>query len=134
MVGTYRMGADCNVISFETPRLAEAVERLPQEVIDTLPYGAIRLDTSGNVVFYSAAERQLSGCTLDVMHRPFFTEIAPCMNNSGFKGRIDRALAAGTLDVAFDHIGDFDDGTKALRVRVQSASGGGCWIFMHRED
>jgi photoactive yellow protein len=118
---------------FATPALAVAVEQLPREVIDTLPFGAIHLDRDGVVAFYSEAERRLSGYRKEVLARPFFTEIAPCMNNAAFKGRIERALAAGTLDIAFDHIGDFDDSAKMLRVRVQSAIGGGCWIFMQRE-
>ena len=117
---------------FSTPALAAAVERLPRAAIDALPFGAIRLDAAGGVVFYSAAERRLSGYRAEVLARPFFTEIAPCMNTASFRGRIDRALAAGTLDIAFDHIGDFDDSGKMLHVRVQSASGGGCWIFMQR--
>lgn len=119
---------------FETSRLAAAVERLPAEAVHRLPFGAIRLDADGKVLFYSDAERRLSGYTREVLQRPFFTEIAPCMNNAAFRGRIERALASGSLDIAFDHIGDFDDAAKALRVRVQSASGGGCWVFMRRED
>ena len=119
---------------YDTPHLARAVEQLPRDEIDALPFGAIRLDQTGKVVFYSAAERRLSGYRETAIDRPFFLEIAPCMNNAAFRGRIDRALAAGTLDIAFDHIGDFDDDTKQLRVRVQSATGGGCWIFMRREE
>ncbi len=46
---------------FDTPRLAEAVERLAPEQVDALPFGAIRLDAGGVVTFYSAAERRLSG-------------------------------------------------------------------------
>jgi photoactive yellow protein len=118
--------------NFATPGLAAAVEKLAPAVIDTLPFGAIRLDRDGAVVSYSEAERRLSGYRREVLARPFFTEIAPCMNNAAFKGRIERALAAGTLDIAFDHIGDFDDSAKMLHVRVQSAAGGGCWIFMQR--
>jgi hypothetical protein len=55
------------------------------------------------------------------------------MNNAAFRGRIERALAAGHLDITFSHTGDFDDKAKELTVRVQSATGGGCWIFMKRE-
>ena len=118
---------------FDAPALARAVEALSQAEIDALPFGAIRLAADGKVAVYSEAERRLSGYRAEVLDRPFFTEIAPCMNNAAFRGRIDRALAAGTLDIAFDHIGDFDDDTKQLSVRVQSATGGGCWLFMQRE-
>jgi photoactive yellow protein len=127
-------GMTHSVPDFETPHLAEAIERMTRETIDNLPFGVIRLDAGGKVVFYSDAERRLSGYSKDVLDRPFFAEIAPCMNNAFFKRRIDDALAKGTLNMTFDHIGDFDDAAKALRVRVQSASVGGCWLFLQRED
>ena len=118
---------------FDGPGLAKAIEALPADRVNALAFGAIRLDAEGRVTFYSDAERRLSGFREETLGRSFFAEIAPCMNNPSFRGRIDRAMAAGKLDIAFDFIGDFDDAAKALRVRIQSASGGGCWIFMQRE-
>ena len=117
---------------FDTPNLAAAVEALPPEALDRLDFGAIRLDAEGRVRFYSDAERRLSGFRQEALGRHFFSEIAPCMDNADFRGRIDRALAAGRLDIEFGHVGDFADGEQELRVRVQSASGGGFWIFLRR--
>ena len=122
------------LLDFDAAHLAQAVEKSPREVVDNLPFGVIRLDAGGNVVFFSESERRLSGYRKDVLTRHFFSEIAPCMNNPAFRRRIDDALAKGMLNMAFDHIGDFDDAAKALRVRVQSASDGGCWLFLRRED
>ena len=48
-------------VDFEAPDLAARVERLSQSQIDQLSFGAILLDTEGVVLFYSAAERRLSG-------------------------------------------------------------------------
>lgn len=120
--------------SFDQPDLARAVEALPVQALDTLPFGAIRLDAEGMVRVYSGAERRLSGSG----DRPrlgldFFREVAPCMDTPRYRGRIDKALAAGTLDIEFGWTGDFADAERSLRVRVQSATGGGCWIFMRRE-
>ena len=128
------MTADAPVPDFDEPQLAQAVERLSPEKVHTLPYGAIRLDAEGTVTFYSDSERRLSGYRKEVLGRTFFTEIAPCMNNPGFKGRIDRALAAGKLDIAFGYTGDMPSGPMDLDVRIQSAAGGGCWIFLKREE
>ena len=119
---------------FDEPRLAEAVERLDRHQTDTLPFGAVRLDADGKVVFFSKSEERLSGFRKQPLGLSFFSEIAPCMNNPAFLGRIERALAAGRLDIRFGHIGDFHDGDKELDVRVQSASGGGFWIFLQREN
>jgi photoactive yellow protein len=118
---------------FETPDLAAAVERLAPDLIDALPFGAIHLDGSWAVIVFNRAEATQSGYgTRPAVGRHFFTEIAPCMDNEAFRGRIERALAAGKLDIAFSHIGDFADLGRILDVRVQSAGGGGCWIFLRR--
>ena len=120
--------------SFNTPELARAVEALAPEAVNALPFGAIRLDSDGKILIFSNSEAKLSGYgARPALGRHFFTEIAPCMNNPGFVGRIDRAMAAGKLDIAFSYVGDFNDEGKDLRVRIQSATGGGCWIFIQRE-
>ena len=119
---------------FEEPHLAMAIEALPSEAVDTLPFGAIRLSSDGKVDYYSAAERRLSGSgNLDRLGLDFFSRIAPCMDNPDFRGRVERARASGTLDLEFSHIGDFEDRDRELTVRIQSASAGGYWIFMRRD-
>ncbi len=119
---------------FDQPDLAAAIERLPVEALDDLPFGAIRLDADGNVVVYSGAEKRLSGYgDRPALGQHFFTRIAPCMDTPAFHGRIARALAAGAADIEFGWIGDFGSAERELRVRVQPATGGGCWIFLRRE-
>lgn len=120
-------------VDFDEPHLASAVERLPPDAVDALDFGAIRLDREGRVTFFSKAEGQLSGYRAqDAMSRHFFTEIAPCMDNPQFRGRIEKAAAAGRLDVEFGWVGDFSDRQRELRVRAQSVADGGCWIFIQR--
>ena len=125
---------------FDTPELARAVEALSPAEIDALPFGAIRLDTDGRVRYYSGAEARLSGRGSErpVLGLDFFSAIAPCMDTPAFRGRIERARAAGRLDLEFGHVGDFADRARLLRVRVQSAADGadrgGYWIFLARDD
>ena len=122
-------------VTFDTIKLAEAVERLPKEAVDALPFGAIRLDDAGVVTFYSAAEAKLSGygSRRPALGVSFFVEMAPCMDTPAFRGRIERARAAGKYDLEFGWVGDFADRARELQVRVQPASDGGCWIFIRRE-
>ena len=120
--------------AFDEPKLALAIEALPSETVDTLPYGAIRLGDNGKVEYYSAAERSLSGSgNHERLGLDFFSKIAPCMDNSDFRGRVERARASGNLDLEFSHVGDFEDRDRELTVRIQSASAGGYWIFMRRD-
>ncbi len=119
---------------FETERLADAIEALTPADLDRLPFGVIGLDAEGTVRVYNRTEAQQSGRKArPTQGRQFFVDIAPCMNNPSFKGRIDRALAAGTLDIAFSFVGDFSDRDRALTVRVQAATDGGSWMFIQRQ-
>ena len=120
-------------LSFNRPDLARAVEQLTTDVIDGLPFGVVKLDGTGQVLFYSQREGQLSGRGMQpIIGMGFFTHIAPCMDNPAFKGRIEADIASGTLDAEFSHVGDFSDRDRELQVRAQSATGGGVWLFLKR--
>jgi photoactive yellow protein len=121
------------MLSFDARDLARQVEALGEAEIDALPFGAIRLDEKGAVTFFSKAERDLSGYgARPTVGKIFFTDIAPCMADAGFRGRLEAARDRGTLDIAFSWTGDFADRRREMRVRIQSASDGGVWIFMQR--
>jgi photoactive yellow protein len=130
------MGDTFPAFDVDMPNLSQHVERLMDDAINTLPFGVIRLDDAGNVLLYSDVERQISGFRKEAVNRSYFSDIAPCLDNEHFRGRIGRALEAGTLDIAFDITADLPSGARDvdLRVRIQSATGGGCWIFVKIED
>ncbi len=123
-------------VDVDTPDLAAVIERLEPEQINLLPFGAIRLDPQYKVVFYSDVERRQSGYRKETIGRPFFLEIAPCLNTPKYRDRIDQALATGKLDISFDHTADLPSGALDvdIHVRVLPAAGGGCWIFTRIED
>ncbi len=120
---------------FDTPNLAEAVEKMSTEQIDALPFGVIGLDPHDVVRVFNKSEALLSGFDVAPTHgRMYFVDVAPCMDNDYFKGRIDRARKAGTLDISFSFVGDFADREREISVRAQSAKDGGIWIFHKRES
>lgn len=125
---------DRDLPEFETRHLASAIEALPGDVVDRLPFGVIRIGDDGRVEYYSATERRLSGSgDRDRVGLDFFARIAPCMDNPEFRGRVERARAAGTLDLEFSHVGDFEDRDREMSIRIQSASSGGYWMFLRRD-
>lgn len=119
---------------YDDPDLAVKIEALSEAELDALPFGAVRLDDDRRVHVFNRAERELSGWgDRKRIGRDFFAEIAPCMNNDSFRGRIEQAMKAGALDLEFGHVGDFSDRERELNVRVQSASAGGYWLFIRRD-
>lgn len=119
--------------SFDTPNLSEAVEAMKPSDLDLLPFGVILLDPYDLVLFRNRAEDELFPQKLSALGRMFFVDVAPCLNNGYFKGRIEKARKHGTLNITFDFISDFAEPSgRELRVRAQSAKNGGTWIFIKR--
>jgi photoactive yellow protein len=120
--------------SFDTPGLAAAVEQLTQEQLDLLPFGVTGLDAQDIVIVRNRYENEISGFGDRLaLGRLYFADVAPCLNNSYFKGRIDKARREGTLDISFKFVGDFASAERELMVRVQSGRDQGCWIFIRRD-
>ncbi len=123
------------MIDISDPNIRQKVEALSPDDVDELRFGAIRLNAAGGVVLYNRTERRQSGYgRRPTIGLDFFLEIAPCMNDPDFRGRIEKTRRAGTLDMEFGWIGDFSDPERDMTVRAVSASDGGLWIFIRRND
>jgi len=88
--------------------------RLPELALlelDALDHGVVGLCDSGNVLVYNRFEAALSGIpAAQAIGRDFFRELAPCANNSVFRGLFRRGVDAGALDHRFPY-------TYTLRMR-----------------
>lgn len=121
------------VPSFETPNLSELVAALTPDELDLLPFGVTLLDADNVVRIRNKTEAEASGFgDRPFVGREYFVDVAPCMKNGYFKGRIDKARQNGTLDITFTFTGDFSDAGRELTVRAQSAKDGGTWLFIQR--
>jgi photoactive yellow protein len=122
-----------NSVAFDDTDLAASLERLTPDEVDVLSFGVIGLDPHGVVRLYSQTEARLSGRkSRPTVGLDFFGDVAPCMNSDYFKGRIEKARQAGTLNISFTFVGDFADRQRELSVRVVSASDGGLWLCHRR--
>jgi photoactive yellow protein len=119
-------------IDYDAPDLAAQIEQLSQYDLDRLPFGVILLDREGMVQFYSATEARLSGYRGSPLGQNFFT-ISRCFGRGDFQSRIARAQETPPVDLELGLPGDYSDPKRELRVRVQSASQGGVWLFMQRD-
>ena len=121
--------------NFESADLNKKVEALSEDDRDALPFGVIKLDARGVVQGYSATEAQRSGRKKrPTVGLDFFKEVAPCMASPAMRGRVEAAAARGTVDIEIGWTGDFDDPDRDIRIRVMSASDGGLWLFLNRDE
>ena len=119
-------------IDFEAPDLAARVEQCSQFELDNLPFGVILLDREGTVLFYSATEARLSGYGENPLGQNLFA-ISACLGSDDFRGRIERAMEAGPVNLEMGWPSDFGHPTRELRIRVQSSRSGGVWLFIERD-
>ena len=119
--------------AFDDQDIVRQVERLSSAELDALPFGVVRLNADGEVSFFSRTEAEQSGYgSRPALGRRFFSELAPCMGSPEFRNRVEQAHADRTLDILFEHVGDFGNATRVLRIRLKAASDGGTWLLLQR--
>lgn len=119
-------------LDFDAADLGARLEQLTADEIDALPFGVLHLDPEFRVLLYSKTEARLSGFGRQPVGELFFP-LSKCMDGDEFRGRIERAMADGRVDLEFGWVGDFADPRRDLRIRVQSAADGGVWMCVERD-
>jgi photoactive yellow protein len=119
-------------VDFDAPDLANQIENLSQADLNALPFGVMLLDQDGVVRFYSDTEARLSGYNQSAVGLNLY-EFCERFGGADFRGRIAEAAAEGEVNLEFGWTGDYSDPKRDLRVRVQSASRGGIWVFIDRD-
>ena len=119
-------------VDYEAPDLAAQIEQLSQYDLDHLPFGVVLLDREGVVLFYSVTEAKQSGYPGSPLGQNFFA-ISRCFGRADFQVRIIRAQETPPVDLELALPGDYSDPKRELRIRVQSASQGGVWLFIQRD-
>ena len=120
-------------IDFDAPDIAARAERASLFELDHLPFGVIRMTRDGTVQFFSATEARLSGYGEIPLGNNLFA-ISSCLGSDAVRGRIERALESGPVDLEIGWPGDFGDPQHEPRIRVQSSCNGGLWLFIERDD
>jgi photoactive yellow protein len=110
----------------------ESVEKMQENDLDTLPFGAIRLDKDGKVLSYNAAEAKLTGRDPKrVIGRNFFTQVAPCTNVQAFAGRFREGVAQKKMHVIFPYRFDFEMAPRDVTVTLfYSEQTDSAWVFV----
>lgn len=91
-------------MNFSDPETAKNLYNSSNHELDTFPFGIVKMDKNGTVVYYNAYESELSGLSPDqVVGRDFFTSVAPCTNNSVVARRYQEEHLDETLDYVFTY-------------------------------
>jgi photoactive yellow protein len=109
----------------------EQIDRMTEEELDGLPFGAIRLDTDGTILSYNMTESKLTGRDPKrVIGRNFFTDVAPCTNVQEFAGRFREGVAKGDLHAIFPYRFDFQMAPRDVSVTLFfSKQTGSAWVL-----
>lgn len=116
----------------ETLQTLENIDRMNPEELDTLPFGAIRLDKEGKILSYNMTESKLTGRDPKrVIGRNFFTDVAPCTNVQAFAGRFREGVASGEMHIIFPYRFDFQMAPRDVTVTLfYSKQTGTAWVFV----
>jgi photoactive yellow protein len=109
---------------------------MSESQLDTLPFGAIRLDKEGTILSYNLSEAALTGRQKEkVIGRNFFTEVAPCTNVQTFAGRFREGVAKKELHAIFPYRFDFQMAPRDVTVTLfYSKQTDSVWVFVREAN
>ncbi|MBI1380538.1 MAG: phosphonate transporter [Planctomycetaceae bacterium] len=119
---------------FAADDLLARLPEVPQVELDAVPHGAVRLDEDGRVLAYNSFESKLSGIAPgSALGRDFFRDLAPCTNNSLFRGLFRRGVAQGSLDHLMPYTYTLRMAPTHVVVHLFGRAGPtGWWLFSRR--
>jgi photoactive yellow protein len=119
-------------VRIDSPRVVEQLEKLSKPELDDLPFGVVRIDSAGQILFYSKTEARLSGFGQIPTGRNMF-ELSDCLASDDFKGRIERAAEQGPVNLDIGWSGDFASPKRDLRFHIRSSTPNDIWILVERD-
>jgi photoactive yellow protein len=119
-------------VRVDNPDIVEQLENLSEQELDDLPFGVMRIDRAGRILFYSKTEARLSGYGQVPTGRNIF-ELSSCLGSDDFKGRITRGAEQGAINLDIGWSGDFASPKRDLLFRVRSSTPDDIWILVERD-
>lgn len=108
------------------------LDALSEAQLDAMPYGAIRVDHKGTILFYSRSQGLIANREPEaVIGRNFFSDVAPCTVVPEFYGRFRKGVLTGDLNTAFEFVFDFEMHPVQVRIAMRGAERPGeFWILV----
>jgi photoactive yellow protein len=116
---------------------AQVVDRIQDDQLDELPYGAILLSNDAKILRYNRAEAEMTGRDqIGVKGHNFFIELAVCGLGPHFQGRYKQALLAAQYDEIFPYVFHYQMPETVMLVRITSGpvinGTRTVWVFVRR--
>ena len=113
------------------------VDRMSDDQLDALPYGALLLSSDAKIIRYNRTEAEITGRSQQaVIGRNFFLELAVCGVGPLFQGRFKNALLANQFDEIFPYVFHYQMPETVMLVRITLGpiiTGNRCvWVFVRR--
>ena len=124
---------DLDELHFDDEDLGEKLRHVNEDRLDDAPFGVIKVDDEGEVLFFNQYESDLSGMDPDdVLGRNFFTQVAPCTNNRLFRGRFKKGVRRGELDETFTYTYTYKMRPTLVDVHLYRDEAGNNWITVQK--
>ena len=124
-------------LEFDSDDIENIMTKLSLEEIDTLSFGAIRLDANGTILQLNRTEGRIGNVDpKTAIGKNFFTELAPCTNTPSFRGAFERVKHQ--QDSTFKTLIEYTfnaPGMRPTKVLVhikKSIVADSLWIFVKR--
>jgi len=109
--------------SFVPTEVLQNLGTLSRQDADSCNFGIVRVDDAGKITLYNKYEGEMGGNNAAICEgKNFFTQVAPCNNNSLSFGTFKKGLASGSLNAQFNYT--FTYKMKPTNVK----------IHMYRDD
>lgn len=101
-------------IDFSSKDLFASLESQNNAFYDELPFGVVKMDASGTVVYYNKQESIIAGVDPGMAKgKNFFVQVAPCTNNFMVAEKYKLAELDEELDYLFTYV------TSPIKVRLR---------------
>jgi photoactive yellow protein len=123
-----------DIVRFGQNDIDNALQKMSDDDLDDLAFGAIKLDGRGKILQYNAAEGAITGRDpQEVVGKNFFTEVAPCTNQPDFYGRFRKGVESGELNDLFEYTFDYKMVPTKVKVHMKKAiTDDNYWVFVKR--
>jgi photoactive yellow protein len=90
--------------SFVTEDILRRLPSMSRAEVDAQDFGIVKVDDNGNITLYNRYEADLASVEPSAAEgKSFFTQIAPCTNNTLFFGNFKRGVKDGKLNALFPY-------------------------------